>query len=122
MEKNTASTMNYRAALFKDGGKPFQNSGKSAGEIAREKQFWKRLDEANKRLGLTCSHPSAATYLDLLEDAPANVQNEFLNGAPAYFKERFYKFGGPRRQTDAAASEYLRMVNAPCRHNVSSIL
>ena len=109
MEKNT-STMNYRAALFKDGGKPFQNSGKSAGEIAREKQFWNRLSEANKRLGLTSSHPSALTYLDLLEDEPANVQKEFLKGAPSDFKERFYKFGGPRRQTEeAAAREYMLM-------------
>ena len=109
MEKNT-STMNYLGALLKDGGKPFQNSGKSAGQIAREKQFWKRLSEANKRLGLTSSHPSALTYLDLLEDAPANVQKEFLKDAPVDFKERFYKIGGPRRQMEEAAErEYYQM-------------
>ena len=90
MEKNT-STMDYRAALLNDGGKPLQNNGKSAGEIAREKQFWKRVHEENKRLGLG-SHPSGPSYLDLLQDAPANVRNEFLKDAPANVKERFYKY------------------------------
>ena len=112
-DNNSTNTtkMSYINALLKDGGKPFQTSGKSAGEIAREKQFWKRVTEANKCLGLTSSHPSAITYLDLLEDAPANVQEAFLKDAPASFKERFYKFGGPRRQMeDAAAEEYMMMM------------
>ena len=108
--KNTTK-MNYLDALLKDGGKPFQTSGKSSGEIAREKQFWKRVEEANKCLGLTSSHPSSVSYLDLLEDAPANVQEAFLKDAPAGFKERFYKFGGPRRQTEElAAREYQEMI------------
>lgn len=102
--------MDYRDALLKDGGKPFQNSGKSVGEIAREKQFWKRVREANKRLGLG-SHPSGPSYLDLLEDAPADFQEEFLKDAPADFKERFYKIGGPRRQTDELADrEFEEMI------------
>ena len=109
MEKDNTSTWDH-PALRKDGGNPLQNNGKSAEEIAREEQFWKRVSEANKRLGLTSSHPSALTYLDLLEDAPANVQKEFLKDAPVDFKERFYKIGGPRRQMEEAAErEYYQM-------------
>lgn len=102
MEKNI-STWDH-PALRKDGGNPLQNNGKSAEEIAREEQFWKRVSEANKRLGLTSSHPSAVTYLDLLEDAPADFQEEFLKDAPADFKERFYKIGGPSKQQDELAA------------------
>ena len=108
--KNTTK-MNYLAALLKDGEKPFEKNDKLSQEIEREKQFWKRVEEANKCLGLTSNHPSAITYLDILEDAPANVQEAFLKDAPAGFKERFYKFGGPRRQMeDLAAKEYMMML------------
>jgi len=110
MEKNT-SLMDYSDDLLKDDGKPLQNSSKSAEEIAREKQFWKRVREANKKLGLTSSHPSAVTFLDLLEDAPADFQEKFLKDAPADIKERFYKIGGTRKQTEElAAREYQEMI------------
>ena len=77
MEKDNTSSWDH-PALRKDGGKPLQNNGKSAEEIAREEKFWKRVREANKRLGLTSSHPSAVTYLDLLEDDLLIFRKNFL--------------------------------------------
>ena len=68
--------------------KRFKKKGRPLSEIVRERQFWKRVKEANESLGLGVD-PSGLSYLDLIQQAPANVQAEFLKDAPQRFINRF---------------------------------
>tara|TARA_B100000900_G_C20496202_1_gene681702 strand:- start:258 stop:551 length:294 start_codon:yes stop_codon:yes gene_type:complete len=68
--------------------KTFKKKGRPLSEIVRERQFWKRVKEANESLGLGID-PSGLSYLDILQQAPLNVQTEFLKDAPQRFINRF---------------------------------